>query len=199
MPSNLSEDEDQDTHPSDKTSSNVIIKKQRIASLRPHSLTTTISKSLLATILHLAQLYLLQAGGQVKKREVRTSRLGWIIDSGAGVHVCNDLRLLNNIKRAHTTWRLADGSYLDSTIMGDLGNIGQCIYVPSADTGIISVKSLNKMGYSVSLNSNATVTVTRDGTVTQLGLQYIDDLLITVDEFEGLRFDVTISAIGTRS
>ena len=73
--------------------------------------------------------------------------------------------------------------------MGELGNIGPCIYVPNVETNIISVKLLNNIGYSVSLNSNGTVTVTRDNNTTTLGYQYIDDLLLTVDEFEGLQFE----------
>ena len=143
-------------------------------------------KLVLASILYLIQVFHLQAGKQAKKR---ASRLGWIIDSGASVHVCNKLYMLNNVKCTFTTWQLANGSYFNSSIMGELGNIGPCIYVPTVETNIISVKLLNNIGYSVSLNSNGTVTVTRDNNTTTLGYQYIDDLLLTVDEFEGLQFE----------
>jgi hypothetical protein len=184
FPTNLSDDE-QDTHPSDKASNNVIVKKPRVASLKLRSLTSTVAKLALATILYFVQVFHLQASKQAKKR---TSKLGWIIDSGASVHVCNKLYLLSNIKYTFTTWQLANGSYLNSSIMGELGNIGPCIYAPNVETNIMSVKLLNNIGYSVSLNSNGTVTVTRDGNTTTLGYQYIDDLLLTVDEFEGLQF-----------
>jgi hypothetical protein len=184
---NLSDDE-QDAHPSDKASSNVIIKKQRIASLRPHSLTLMIFRLMLAIILHIVKALHLQTDKRTKERTVNAPRLGWIIDSGASVHVCNNLHLLRDVKCAFTTWQLADGTYLNSSLMGTLGNIGQCIYVPNTDTNIISVKLLNEIGYSVSLSANGTITVTRNGVVTLLAHQYIDDMVFTVDEFEGLHF-----------
>ena len=190
FPSNLSDDED-DTHPSDQASSNVTTnKKARISLLKSYSLTSIIFKWLLTTILFIGKTFApstCQPASKYNKK--RASKLNWIIDSGASVHVCNNVGLLTDTKLTSTTFQLANGAHYTSSVMGNLGNLAQCIYIPDAETNILSVKLLNESGYSVTFQHDGAVTVTRDSITTTLGYQYIDDFLLAVDEFEGLHFE----------
>lgn len=89
----------------------------------------------------------------------------WLVDSGAGSHMVNNIDLLNNVRGKDDCWiRTANGETVkvqsigDVSLSGENGNILEltgCLFVPDLAYNLISVSQLVKDGYSVEFGTTS--------------------------------------------
>lgn len=113
--------------------------------------------------------------------EVRSC--GWIIDSGASVHMCNDKRLFESIDDENVSdVVLADGRSVKAFGSGTVKMAGvngcggivdvileKALYVPSLNSGLLSVKMLTSKGFFVNFRKNGCDIVDAAGKVVVKG------------------------------
>lgn len=108
---------------------------------------------------------------------------GWIIDSGASVHMCNDKRLFESIDDENVSdVVLADGRSVKAFGSGTVKMAGvngcggivdvileKALYVPSLNSGLLSVKMLTSKGFFVNFRKNGCDIVDAAGKVVVKG------------------------------
>ncbi|KAL0386254.1 UNVERIFIED_CONTAM: hypothetical protein Sradi_3019700 [Sesamum radiatum] len=90
----------------------------------------------------------------------------WVLDTGCGAHICNDLQVLQRsrkLSKDEMVLRLGDGKAVAAEAVGSLSlvvsnhvriELKDCYYVPSMVKNIISVSMLDRDGYKFFINKN---------------------------------------------
>ena len=88
----------------------------------------------------------------------------WVLDTGAGSHVCNSLQGLRNkrrVKKDGVTLQVGNGASVTAGTVGDychtLANganllLRDCLYVPNFLCNVISISGLVRDGYSFNIS-----------------------------------------------
>ncbi|KAL0320331.1 UNVERIFIED_CONTAM: hypothetical protein Sradi_5294600 [Sesamum radiatum] len=90
----------------------------------------------------------------------------WVLDTGCGAHICNDLQVLQRsrkLSKDEMILRLGNGKAVAAEAVGSLSlvvsnhvriELKDCYYVPSMIKNIISVSMLDRDGYKFLINKN---------------------------------------------
>ncbi|KAL0329395.1 UNVERIFIED_CONTAM: hypothetical protein Sradi_4926200 [Sesamum radiatum] len=95
-----------------------------------------------------------------------TNSASWLLDTGCGAHICNNLQMLERsgrLSKDDMILRLGDGKTIAVETMGYLNlvisdyiliELKNCYYVPSMIKNIIYIPSLDNDGYAFAINKN---------------------------------------------
>ena len=90
----------------------------------------------------------------------------WVLDTGCGSHICNDIQGLRNRRRlvkGESNLRVGNGAkvaavaietYLLKLPTGRVLELDNCFYVPSLIKNIVSISCLNRNGYHLTFSNN---------------------------------------------
>ncbi|KAL0445934.1 UNVERIFIED_CONTAM: hypothetical protein Slati_1721300 [Sesamum latifolium] len=98
----------------------------------------------------------------------------WVLDTGCGAHICNDLQVLQRsrkLSKDEMILRLGDGKAVAAEAVGSLSlvvsdhvriELKDCYFVPSMVKNIISISMLDRDGYKFLINKNCFYLVHED-------------------------------------
>ncbi|KAL0420415.1 UNVERIFIED_CONTAM: hypothetical protein Slati_3064400 [Sesamum latifolium] len=90
----------------------------------------------------------------------------WVLDTGCGAHICNDLQVLQRsrkLSKDEMILRLGNGKAVAAEVVGSLSlvvsdhvriELKDCYFVPSMVKNIISISILDRDGYKFLINKN---------------------------------------------
>ncbi|KAL0378576.1 UNVERIFIED_CONTAM: hypothetical protein Sradi_3163100, partial [Sesamum radiatum] len=106
------------------------------------------------------------AGTFVIKVNMITNSASWVLDTGCGAHICNDLQVLERsrkLSRDEVVLKLGDGKAVAAEAVGVVHlvvsdqvriELKDCYYVPSMIKNIISISLLDNVGFEFMINKN---------------------------------------------
>ncbi|KAK4415004.1 Retrovirus-related Pol polyprotein from transposon TNT 1-94 [Sesamum alatum] len=117
-----------------------------------------------------------------------TNSASWVLDTGCGADICNDLQALQRSRRLtkdEMILRLGDGKAVAAEAVGSLELaisshvrivLNDCFYVPSMIKNIVSIPVLDKEGYEFTINKNGHISKDRIRRLVDSRSLEIDDL-----------------------
>ncbi|KAL0285237.1 UNVERIFIED_CONTAM: Retrovirus-related Pol polyprotein from transposon TNT 1-94 [Sesamum radiatum] len=109
---------------------------------------------------------LFNAGTFVIEVNMITNSASWVLDTGCGAHICNDLQVLERsrkLSRDEVVLKLGDGKAVAAEAVGIVHlvvsdqvriELKDCYYVPSMIKNIISISLLDNVGFEFMINKN---------------------------------------------
>ncbi|KAL0294630.1 UNVERIFIED_CONTAM: Transposon Ty2-OR2 Gag-Pol polyprotein [Sesamum radiatum] len=106
------------------------------------------------------------AGTFVIEANMITNSASWVLDTGYGAHICNDLQVLERsrkLSRDEVVLKLGDGKAVAAEAVGIVHlvvsdqvriELKDCYYVPSMIKNIISISLLDNVGFEFMINKN---------------------------------------------
>ncbi|KAL0305242.1 UNVERIFIED_CONTAM: hypothetical protein Scaly_2991800 [Sesamum calycinum] len=103
-----------------------------------------------------------------------TNVASWVLDTGYGAHICNNLQVLERSKKLskdEIILRLGDGKAVAAKAVGSLNivisdhiriELKDCYYVPRMIKNIISIPVLDNNGYAFKMNKNGFIFIFDD-------------------------------------
>ena len=92
-------------------------------------------------------------------RTVSINNVKWIIDSGCTQHSCNDINAFTKMTNKRMRITIADGTVLESSGRGTVGNFNDVNYIPEFKHNLLSVHQLTLDGYNVIFTTEGTVII----------------------------------------
>ncbi|KAL0394790.1 UNVERIFIED_CONTAM: hypothetical protein Slati_4445200 [Sesamum latifolium] len=106
------------------------------------------------------------AGTFIIEVNMITNSASWVLDTGCGAHICNDLQVLERsrkLSRDEVVLKLGDGKAVTAEAVGIVHlvvsdqvrtELKDCYYVPSMIKNIIFISLLDNVGFEFMINKN---------------------------------------------